>query len=494
MQNQQVKILAGLLFWANSIFCQFFGLLQTSPARYYYNILPSTSDSLVRVAAFEQHSLTVNNQVIIFTFSSTQVVDSNYLPRSLYPGAATPLYSEGKYFWPSIFSDTVSNTGSIFAISQFDTLFHYTSIHPITIFDQSSKIPLDIVKIGNNYYTGVYSPSLSQSTLYKLNTQFLIVDSVMINKQVEQLSSNGENLTMSGRWFNTPCTATGKTQWIKMDSSFQIIDCKSYDSVGVLQWGSINNLLFVEGQRYSKVIQLTKQKTLTLSNLPYFDSPFDPASDGVLYTIYDHSTNTLTTIPVYEKNVSHSFNDWTKYYDYENGNLVTVACIGYDWSQQPYLQSQETKMLVTMMDTTGKILWTKYHGGQSYYFPRCIKFVKNGIIIAGLRSDTENPPITMESFLLRLTVQGEVSTVGMPDLRKTADLAIFPNPSNDFIRIRTSSTKLFEIYVTDIQGRQLINTLLTNDAYLSVKELQVGCYILVVKGDWGTTATKLIRY
>lgn len=484
--------LVALVTWSNNHFGQYFGFLHTNPGTYYYNLLPAGGNSLISVAAFRQGAIPTNNQVFILTFKDTQVVDNHTLPRSLYPSSLNPIKNHDSILWAATICDTSSNSGNALTVAAFDSALHFAGHYRLTAFDQVQKIPMNIVKIGQRYFTGFVDPALSKTSLFKLDAQFVKLDSAFLNFTVDNFDTDGTTLLMKGLWVNSTCDSTSKVQALKMDTSFAVTDCFSFDSLGIHSWGSVNNILHVEALRYSKVVKLNNNKTLTLSNHIYSDGPFEPLTEGILYSIYDHSKKSLVTIPYYKKNTVYAFNDWTRNYDIKNDTIVTVACVGYDWTQFPLLQPQKTKMLVTLLDTTGSILWTKEFGGDYYYFPRTIRFAGNRIIIAGLRSDPASGSSTMESFLFGISRSGDTLTTGV-NARVQPAMGIFPNPATNNFSINATGSGPISVRIFDIAGRQMAKTDTHSGHLIDIRHLSPGIYIVLVQSKRGTIARRLVK-
>ncbi|OIQ15362.1 MAG: hypothetical protein BM557_11645 [Flavobacterium sp. MedPE-SWcel] len=72
-------------------------------------------------------------------------------------------------------------------------------------------------------------------------------------------------------------------------------------------------------------------------------------------------------------------------------------------------------------------------------------------------------------------------------------LAIYPNPANDYVNIKSGNDiQLEEITVYNLQGRKLLS-LNQNLEYINISSLSNGIYLLDIKTDKGSTQYKLIK-
>ena len=405
------------------------------------------------------------------------------------------MYETNRLLWPVNFIDTASSSFlQCLAILELDTSYKHKTLHRISSFTDKSQGALDIVRIGSNYFTGRrVIQSSSSSIIYKLDLQFNKLDSISFNCAIEDLQTDGHELTLKATLQSAPCKYTAQAQMLMLDTSFSVTMCKSFDSLKVVKYGDINNTLQVSSTRYSKLRRLSKHKVLLLSNQSISDQLFKPSTDGLLYTIYDQATDSLLTIVHYSSSVNIAFNDWTSYCEVKEGKILTVACVGYDWSQFPRLQSQSTKMLVTVMDTTGSILFQKEHGDGYYYFPRSIKFTANNeIVIAGLRSDPVNKPKYMESFLLKLDAEGDLNHVSLSEERPEPTVTFYPNPVSTVLRTRSKKGSVEEFLIFNLLGEQVMQSS-TQDSSIDISHLAAGTYIVRTKNADRTYFTKIIK-
>lgn len=96
-------------------------------------------------------------------------------------------------------------------------------------------------------------------------------------------------------------------------------------------------------------------------------------------------------------------------------------------------------------------------------------------------------------YLDNLIVKDEATAVN-DFIYYSDEFIAYPNPANDFVRIKSSFNKAFEISITDLTGKIIKNIFSENndDVKIDVRDMNNGVYLLILKNDQKITSRKLV--
>ena len=89
----------------------------------------------------------------------------------------------------------------------------------------------------------------------------------------------------------------------------------------------------------------------------------------------------------------------------------------------------------------------------------------------------------------------DLSTLNTETPELQLQVKVFPNPATEVIYITHPTEQLFEVAITDISGKQILQTLHQKERHLSVQTLTTGTYFITVttKESKQTNTYKIIK-
>ena len=89
----------------------------------------------------------------------------------------------------------------------------------------------------------------------------------------------------------------------------------------------------------------------------------------------------------------------------------------------------------------------------------------------------------------------DLSTLNSDTPELQLQVKVFPNPATEVIYITHPTEQLFEVAITDISGKQILQTLHQKEQHLSVQTLTTGTYFITVttKESKQTNTYKIIK-
>ena len=152
---------------------------------------------------------------------------------------------------------------------------------------------------------------------------------------------------------------------------------------------------------------------------------------------------------------------------------------------------------ILKLDVNGDTIWTRCYGGSNDDFANSIQQTSDGgFIIAGYAYSDDGDvfmshhPIDLWIVKIDNIITG-ISTQGLSN-----DLEIYPNPTQNQIKITNNQLQITNLQIMDITGKQvkIIKTKGQSKTYtIDIEYLPPGLYLLKVIGDKGTEVTKFIK-
>lgn len=472
-----------LLLITKTGYCQFFGQLLKNPEQYYTWLLREPRDGKYRVTV-SKYEENKKWQIHIFN-QSLQLIDSITFLNGMYPATAEPLRINNDFYWPMIIVDTTGNwLDQKLAIAKFDLNYQYITNYNLTNFQSSSITTSNLIFINGRFYISKSGVLSGPTTLFKLDSQFGIVDTVSYPiSWITEIHPSNNKIMIRGKNMPTPCIGSGPGGKMVIDTAFTFESCFPTISFGVT---SI----------YGKVIPISNKKFLAAG----FNTDGGPNAtiEQIVNVIFDDNNNIVST-KTYSSAVDNvRYNDGYNYVAIEQGTIMTVGCIGFTESFQ-LAQSRKNTMLINKFDSTGTIIWEKQVGGDMFYRPRAIIFTNDGgCLISGLRYDSTNPIFQngmMQSFLLKLNANGEYLDVGINENEiYQQPIKCFPNPSNDKIYFDVPFRDEFEITIYSPLGLEILKFYNYQNLFaFDVSTFESGIYFYKIRANANSYSGKFIK-
>ncbi len=148
---------------------------------------------------------------------------------------------------------------------------------------------------------------------------------------------------------------------------------------------------------------------------------------------------------------------------------------------------------VICIDTLGNYLWDKTIGGDDTdYSIKSIDMNNNNFLLCGTSYSNTSFDKTQDVFGYNdyWLVELDMSTVGNHTSTYKDEIIVYPNPTNNFVWIKSSNNKIINIEVLDIYGRQVLNRI--NTSKVDMLSLKKGIYIFKIQTENNTIIKKII--
>ena len=489
-------ILLGISLTPLNYFAQFFGLLQKVPQQHYLTSLNYPQDDKYRTLNCIPWS--TNNpyfyrrvQVLIFN-SNYQLIDSANLMTGVLPLQSVPLKKGNRLYWAGYFQDTLIANPNVnqLVVLELDTNYKHIALHKINhakYYSGVAPVITNIIFLGGRFYINQVYYTGDTSIIYKLNAQFLKIDSVVLKGKVEQIGSVSNQLMLNISNFSLPCIDIlgSSVQKLMMDSSYSFTSCFTFSNLGTHNYGPVPQTIKVEQVLGgTSLIPLSKTKTLVVGTMPVFHNFQIPPTfkTGIVNCIISNNNATIKS-SVYSSSISnYVYHNRTNAVAIKNNEIITVGSIGFNYQRNIANQTGNSTIFVNKFDTLGNLIWQKEFGGELFYVPMGITFTKDGgCLISGWRYPGKigsQIPL-VESFLLKLDVNGTFGQVGIIEKQYNSvnTIRCFPVPATEeiYFEVPNGNGSTVEIYnmlgqmvmrEIDYQNMKAINLItLTKDFY-----------------------------
>ncbi len=159
--------------------------------------------------------------------------------------------------------------------------------------------------------------------------------------------------------------------------------------------------------------------------------------------------------------------------------------VGYTSEYEPfngwYGNGQESKFVLTKLDSNLNILWDKEYSlpGSYIMLVDMITTTDNGCLMIGA-TQNNNSSIEKNDILLIKVDSNGIATWTKNIKISTANINIFPNPTTDYVNIEVKgSQQIKELSIIDINGKQVLKKQInTTHTRLDIRRLARGLYII----------------
>jgi hypothetical protein len=439
-----------VLFHVKSGKAQFFGLSQTSPQAHYWTALSYPPDGNYRVLNCIQQS-TINiyfyKHAQILTYNSNfQLIDSVNLLNGVIPLRAEPLKKGNRLFWSAFFYDTLNPDPDVsqLVVLELDTNYKHIALHKINNLSYCSLINSNTLYFAGFFYVSQWDFYSNVSVIYKLNNQFIKLDSIVINAGLSEMRMIDNTFLLSVSNFTSSCSDPfgNRLEKLELDTGFNFINCYAFNGLGTFTVGSTpvtQNINIMRGNTGLLPISKTKIFALGRMFVGYFQSLPPVTRTAIVNCIIDNSNSIINTSVCNDSTMNLTYADGSNIVAIKQNEILTVGCAGYDYQTSPMTQSQNNKIWVIKLDTLGNLMWKKGYGGDRFYNPTGIIFTTDGgCLISGWRyafiAHPIGTPPPVESFLLKLDANGNYSALGMIDYSTLLNpVKCYPVPATNTI-------------------------------------------------------------
>ena len=144
-------------------------------------------------------------------------------------------------------------------------------------------------------------------------------------------------------------------------------------------------------------------------------------------------------------------------------------------------------MGIAQADINGRTVW--YHGGQIWggYNSSIMYDTSTGVIACVLINQ-----LPAQAFLIASSLIGSVASnsLNVKPMESPTSIAITPNPCTDILQITATGSPIRRIYVTDMQGKKLMESY---ESTISVSSLSEGMYQVHIQTAAGTSTLLLAK-
>jgi hypothetical protein len=390
------------------------------------------------------------------------------------------------------------NSSHLIEVVKYDLNFNPIKKSVIDSFYNRDPAVIKLISNQNRLYLGYKINEFSDTfNLFKLDLNLNKLDSNKFNKGfLYDIDNLGNNLVLCGSsFFQNSQYPVNKIA--KMDTSFNLIWQYHLDSLSLLNTNC--------GIFYPK-IELNTSHVIGLDSNRYFVRGNEFAFDSNC----NFNLRTASAFISGNKNINklHLIGNDSLHTMCSGGyasssmrynSIYTSAETGYDNLNPFPPQSNNTRILLTKMDTAGNLLWVNYFGGDKYYLPQSIHATSDsGVVICGMRYDHEIPQVddVCEGFVLKLSKNGQVEVVGITENGKLNMNyhKCFPNPAKEAVFFDLPLQQKVEIRVFDDSGRLVIKTEnYQNLSALNIAALKPGTYVYKINTQLNNYSGKFVK-
>lgn len=171
------------------------------------------------------------------------------------------------------------------------------------------------------------------------------------------------------------------------------------------------------------------------------------------------------------------------------GATSNIDLVGGHYGQQ------NSWYALSNFDSALNLRWTRYFGGDAYYFLQSVVATQDGgAILVGTKYDYPTQSYQCDIYLVKVNENGVLTNDGHNQPQPVHDAIIFPNPGSDYMIIESGSQISFaEFQMINIEGKQVIKkTLSERKMTFDTQFLSTGSYVwqilfhdrIVETGKW----------
>lgn len=307
---------------------------------------------------------------------------------------------------------------------------------------------------------------------------------------------------LDGGNFFTKYDTNGNQIWIKTKQH------NGYPASGILQILPTNDGGYLGGgnmmdanEKFSGYIvkydaqrNIVWEKTIDISpnGDTFFESMIINSNGEIIISGTNENSNANNNLFVIKKDASG--NDiWSKSYDLASGNINKMKIIEfspneYTLAYSTYNNNGYDDKVLKKINNDGSTAWEHNYNDiispENNYYGGITKTTDNNLMLLTRKITNGTDP---KHSLYKLG--GSLAVANF----STSQLSIYPNPTADFINIKTKNNqKISKVEIFDLSGR-LIKTEMQNTNSIDVKSLNKGSYLLKVSSNEESVSSKFIK-
>ncbi|MEQ1734143.1 MAG: T9SS type A sorting domain-containing protein, partial [Bacteroidia bacterium] len=296
----------------------------------------------------------------------------------------------------------------------------------------------------------------------------------------------------------------GQLQKVIMDTAFNVLNDYEIRFIEDQKCKNISVLVSLPSDN-SKVIPLTASKYLIMGNVDIVDDSVTCRYKAAVSCSIIDTANTITPYFLSKPNTnitlsSISFNTPV---DYKYSKTYIAAMLADTLEQDlnfdlAGMNKTPSSIVVTTLDTMGKVVWQKIVGGDMSYNPNSIVVtLDSGCLVAGTRYNYKNPKVAnvAESFLLKLDKHGNVQFTSIKENSRFVTHKCYPNPTVDELYFDLPFAANYKIDFYDLyKGNVLYSkSNYANGDKISTKQFSSGMYVYKITNGTNVYSGKFVK-
>jgi hypothetical protein len=172
------------------------------------------------------------------------------------------------------------------------------------------------------------------------------------------------------------------------------------------------------------------------------------------------------------------------------GGTSNLIAEQYPW------QAKDTWIMLNNLDSNLNLKWQQFYGGDAFYHLRFLKATQDGgCLMIATRYDENTQFEEFDVYVLKVDSSGIITSTGNYPTIPIQQLAIYPNPSNDYIFVRypdifgydSKEITIYNNLGTPVKQMQ-VNQNIT-EQQVNVNDLPEGIYFVVLRVEGRKVAT-----
>ncbi|PBQ32707.1 hypothetical protein CNR22_13295 [Sphingobacteriaceae bacterium] len=406
-----------------------------------------------------------------------------------------PVYFQGNYlFFGTLFQSSSSTVSAMPLLLKYDQNFNLVERKELFSNSSSNVYATKMLTAPGNFYFAInLDGNPKKSIIYTTDFLFNILDSSLIDGNIQDIIVHNNHLVASGFFFSA--NSGGYCQTAELDSSLQILNVLTLNNLSYIpecgiQVGIMGSTTLVDIDELKYLV--TGSGVVTNTNC---STGFRKNISAIIHnTASIFSSNLIGLENVDNMNFLPGL--FTSKYLKQ---VYSVSYVIRSYIPAPDPRNVTTKIAIAKMDTSGALQWLKHYGEDKYYLPISIFATSDGgAILTGLRYDTVNPVVANvgEGFVMKIDKSGNEIFVGLID-KNAPNIKFhkcFPNPALDEIKFELPLEKSATISIYNELGIEIDIFLdYHSRSSISTVHLSSGLYTYKIKTKSSVYSGKFVK-
>lgn len=143
--------------------------------------------------------------------------------------------------------------------------------------------------------------------------------------------------------------------------------------------------------------------------------------------------------------------------------------------------------------------WGTYYASSVFVINKDIYVVGGQTDGVGMLWKNGNTPVALgvddyPSFVSSIFVENSNNSIVVMEAEQAID--IYPNPTNEILKIRSKNLRVINVEIFDVYGRKQnvrVNNLLSNESRINISQLSAGVYFVKILTDAGEAIKKVLK-